>query len=134
MGKEVSPNDPEWFMWETPGGGLQSGETLEDCLKREAIEEIGIGIRVKSEMPRFRSFSDPTRYKSTVHWLMIYCQCETIGEPDLSQATDNEFAEIRFVSEEDFHAMVHEREIAWGEDACLSEIMGDLGLWKLGSD
>ena len=29
-------------FWSLPGGGLEHGETAEQCIKREAMEEIGI--------------------------------------------------------------------------------------------
>ena len=35
------------FMWELPGGKIEPGETIEQCIVREMKEELGIDIRVK---------------------------------------------------------------------------------------
>ncbi len=34
------------YQWEFPGGKLEDNETLEECLKREILEELGITITV----------------------------------------------------------------------------------------
>ncbi|WP_018477766.1 NUDIX domain-containing protein [Pontibacter roseus] len=34
-------------FWMPPGGGLQFGETVEECLKREVLEETGLQVEVR---------------------------------------------------------------------------------------
>ncbi len=37
-------------LWEFPGGKIEEGETVEDCIKREIWEELGIVIEVGSRL------------------------------------------------------------------------------------
>lgn len=37
-------------MWEFPGGGIEFGETMADCIKREIFEEYGIKIELTNQL------------------------------------------------------------------------------------
>jgi len=38
---------PWYGYWILPGGKLERGESLEDCVKREIKEEVGIDVKIK---------------------------------------------------------------------------------------
>lgn len=40
------------YAWQFPGGGMEFGETPEDAVKREMIEEIGVEVEIIALIPK----------------------------------------------------------------------------------
>lgn len=70
-------------LWEFPGGKQESGETLEECLRREIREELGIQIRIQGHFLTVPHAY--THFKITLH--SFHCEWVT-GEPKPQKAID----------------------------------------------
>lgn len=69
--EKMVPSD----FWAIPGGGLDPGESLEDGLHREMIEEMGVAPKIgkllfiqqyRSEKREFLEFSSTSRMPTTI--------------------------------------------------------------------
>lgn len=56
----------EQGYWETPGGGVDFGETLEHAVKREIMEEYGIEIELLEQFPA-TDYIIPDKHQ---HWVV----------------------------------------------------------------
>ena len=63
-------------FWEFPGGKKNPGETFEDCVVRETMEELGVRVSVQKKFMEIRK-----EHNKKVIWLNFYL-CEHLsGDP-----------------------------------------------------
>jgi 8-oxo-dGTP diphosphatase len=58
-------------FWSPPGGGLQFGETVEACLKREFLEETGLDIEVREFQLICEFIQPPLHAIEMFFWVQI---------------------------------------------------------------
>lgn len=66
LGKRHS-NGPYPNIWEFPGGKLENGETIEECLHREWFEELNVSIVIDTKLITFVSV---TEKNTTCHFFV----------------------------------------------------------------
>ena len=64
-------------LWEFPGGKIHRGESLEDALARELLEELGVGVRVYSHLMRLTH-----RYEDRQVRIDFYVVSDWTGSPE----------------------------------------------------
>lgn len=76
------------LQWEFVGGKVEEGETLEQALNRECIEEIGVGVEVGSVFAEV----DHVYPDITIHLILFNARLAG-GEPKMLEHND-----IRFIT------------------------------------
>lgn len=84
--------------YEFPGGHMEEGETLEECLQREILEETGIEINPKEAKPFYsikyycKNYHESGRNKLfVIDYYVIHC--DTLFDNDNRQLDENEVIE-----------------------------------------
>ena len=70
--------DPSKGIWFLPGGGVEQNESIEETAKREAVEELGLEIRVIRILKTFHVtlISKETGEKLKIHpFIAVYATC-----------------------------------------------------------
>ena len=79
------------LKWEFPGGKVEEGEDLENCLKREIKEELGVELNIKERLPSNKHhYSD----EKLIELIPFRCSLQTT-EIDLKEHSRIEWATIQ---------------------------------------
>lgn len=73
-GKILLSHELNTGVYMTPGGGIEDGETLEECCVRELMEETGYEVKPIRHFLTINEYSFETKYVSN------YFICEVTGE------------------------------------------------------
>ena len=86
--------DPLAGQWSLPGGGVELGETLEDSIVREMLEETGLEIEVGPVIEVFDRITRDEAGEVKYHFVLVDYLCWPLGG-ELRASSD--VADARFV-------------------------------------
>ena len=71
--------EPLKGYWSLPGGLVETGERLEDAIKREILEETGLRIRPLSVFEIFERTMPDASGRAEYHYVLIDYLCKVVG-------------------------------------------------------
>jgi NAD+ diphosphatase len=92
--------DPEAGYWGLPGGFMENGENLEECIKREVFEEIGI----ESKNPKYfcSIYSPKYEYKNENYPNICAIMCEPITDEQFNLIKpDDDVSSVKLITREE---------------------------------
>lgn len=72
-------HEPLKGWWSVPGGALETGETLEEGLRREIREETGLEVEILGLFEVFESIQPDAEGRTEYHYILLDYLCRPSG-------------------------------------------------------
>jgi len=104
LGRKVKDRGPYPNTWLIPGGGVETGESIEEAIRREIKEETGLGVKSLQKIG-VNEDNEPNKYGEMTHYVFHGFKVEPAGKDEIT----DEFPTIEWVDIKDLGKLSHAR-------------------------
>jgi 8-oxo-dGTP diphosphatase len=94
--------EPLRGWWSLPGGVLETGETLEQGVKREVLEETGLVVEIDRFLTVFERIMPDSEGRPEYHYVLVDYICRAVGG---SLCAADDCAALRWVAEDEIDSV-----------------------------